>query len=375
MGQRDKEIIETTCSQCGTPLQIKYGTYRKTRGQPHLCRACRGKQESERIQSLPEEERIAYLSNKNSHISGGWKAQSAERKAQISADRKEAWANDPERKAAHCERMSQRWKDMSDERRRQQIDAMLKGQAAFWADEDNYKRMAQEARDRWYAQPPEVQKFVLDALAAGQAKYLASLTEDDLVRIKQKISTSSKRWWDGLSDEEYENKIQLLNDGLSRYLLAQDNVANEIDLRNEFNIARLSYDQYWRNETKHPEFDKLFQGKNPVKPEARVMWKHEWDFIVHTLRGNVLVDIDGSIHDNKNNQSPYRMFNDSQRPYQTDGLPAYIVQCYDNKLKTTTPVLDLVSGATISFHDFMMRLQCMNQSDADVKEMLKLLRK
>jgi len=113
------------------------------------------------------------------------------------------------------------------------------------------------------------------------------------------------------------------------------------------------------NLTSHPNIRKLFPyniqtGSDYVCPF------HRWDFMIITEKENIFVDIDGSIHDPKQTNyykkcltgnctllSDIENFYDSQRIYQTDNLPAYIIQCYDNKLTLNSPVRNIYNNTNI----------------------------
>ena len=93
----------------------------------------------------------------------------------------------------------------------------------------------------------------------------------------------------------------------------------------------------------------------------------------------ILIDIDGSIH--KLEQSKwivdgfdvggYIQFNDSQRPYQTDGLDAYIIQCYDDKLTNDTKVLHLQTNKEMSYKDFINEIKFLNYSKKEIRKIIK----
>jgi len=98
----------------------------------------------------------------------------------------------------------------------------------------------------------------------------------------------------------------------------------------------------WYNSIEYPDFHKLFPinkstGGKYVSPF------HRWDFLIYTYKTPILVDLDGSIH---NIQNPCLKkdtveFNDSKRIYQTDNLPAYIIQCYKGFIDEFTKVIDI----------------------------------
>ena len=56
----------------------------------------------------------------------------------------------------------------------------------------------------------------------------------------------------------------------------------------------------------------------------------------------------------------YYKFKDSQRFYQTDGLSAYIILCYNDNLTFDTDVYDLTLKSIIKFKDFISILNLLN---------------
>ncbi len=157
---------------------------------------------------------------------------------------------------------------------------------------------------------------------------------------------------------------------------------NESEFINYLNIHKINYLYQYTNKNKHPDFDKLFKI-NPVTNVDYVSPYHKWDFKLVIEGKEILVDIDGSIHFNKSyfvvhpytgiryNIYDYTKFKDSQRPYQTDGLDAYVVQCPDDKLTGETIVVNVSTGKKYSFTGFIYLLASYKLHDSDIKEVLK----
>ena len=131
--EKDLEIINIKCDNCGKDISIKYGTYRKTKNKHHYCRTCRGKFEHDRINALPEKERSEYLNKKNASISNGWAKQTLERKQEISQNRIAAWNNNSRRKLDHIKRLIERWNNMTLEERTEQLNKMSTGKEEYWS--------------------------------------------------------------------------------------------------------------------------------------------------------------------------------------------------------------------------------------------------
>ena len=64
-------------------------------------------------------------------------------------------------------------------------------------------------------------------------------------------------------------------------------------------------------------------------------------------------------------------FKESQRPYQTDGLPAYAVRYLDNVITDETEVWDLQHNAVIDFKSLISILRFNNMSKREQKKLLK----
>jgi hypothetical protein len=373
ISNRDKEIVNLKCDRCGEPIQIKYGSWRRNKNGPHLCRACRGKAESERINNLPPDEKKAYLESKNNAISKGWRNQSDDMKQHVSYMRKEEW-KDKDRRDKHAKMLKDRYKNYTPERQQQQIKSLLEGQTKFWSNPDNKDMQSDKARDRWYSQPKEEQERILSALNNGRIEFYENITPEDLESMRRKQSESMRRNWRSISNDDKEKRILKLKDGVKYNIINQRKSPNknELAIMNLLKMNGIPYELRVRNTKKHPEFDKLFP-KNPNKPGSIVIPYHEWDFALYTRSGKILLDVDGSIHNpnssnnmvtdtNGNKFVLYEQiaFKDSQRPYQTDGLPAYAVRCLDDKITKDTPVLNIVDNKEMALYQFINYLYYLN---------------
>jgi len=223
-----------------------------------------------------------------------------------------------------------RWENMSKEERKHHI------------------KIFHDARDNWWK---NLSKEELDEIANKHSivsrRYWKSLSEEQLKDVSNRVSDHFKSYHENMSKEERMRYNQKRKEGYERSI-GHDSNKNEIDFKNELNKIimfhnhDLKYECGWYNKIYYPDFHKLF----PINPitKGSVYWDHEWDFKV-TLNNDkeILIDIDGSIHDiNRKRPSKvlkYIQFNDSQRPYQTDGLDSYAVLVYDNNLTMKTVVL------------------------------------
>jgi len=222
-------------------------------------------------------------------------------------------------------------------------------------------------------------------ISSAKKKDWANLSDDEYNQRCSNISTGTTigmanmsleakkqmniNMMDGINKISYEEKIESWYKHCIKYnqisinymptLLRQvDDIINtegefmRILLNNNIgNFVKEFYNLY-----PHPNFHELFPN-NPITGAKYVSPFHRWDFIIRTIKTDIFIDIDGSIHDSsrdngfvtyktgKNeilvNLKELKQFDDSQRKYQTDNLPAYRVICYDNKLSLNTAVVNI----------------------------------
>jgi hypothetical protein len=78
----------------------------------------------------------------------------------------------------------------------------------------------------------------------------------------------------------------------------------------------------------------------------------------------ILVDGDGGVHNITNNtiMSKKIQENDLKRPYQCDGMNAYVIQCYNDDLYSNdTIVLSLYDNTIMSIREFMSMIVIWNE--------------
>lgn len=372
--EKDKEIVNLKCSKCGTPISIKFGSWRRTKDQPHYCRKCRGEMEHERINNLSEEERAYYLEKKNEAIQAGWAKQTAEQKAKISQDRSDAWAVNEERKEKTRQQMIERWKNCSPEKMKEHVAKLNQGKFNYWNNPANREYHSQRAREKWYKQSKEEQERILKALNDGRIEFYENLTLAQREEMLRKQSISMKKYWDNLSEEEKQIWNNNYRIGMEAYRkkLSENNSMNnnELEFADILDINKISYEVHYYNKTEHPDFKKLFPV-NTATGSKIISPFHEWDFMIHTKDEDILVDIDGSVHNPKNKTTGVTEFNDSKRPYQTDGLTAYAVLCYDDKITMDSLVINIKTEDIMTLRSLIFIISWMNLSDKD-KDKFKL---
>ena len=383
--KRDKEDVPMTCADCGKQYTMKFGSWRRNKNGIHRCKDCTMKELQRKINGSSEEERNALIARRNAAIKAGWAKQTDEQKKKISLDRSIAWSNDMKRKADLHERLVQMWKNMSDEDKNKQWEIMGKARNAYWNDDAHRKYHSCRARKKWYAQAPEEQARIIAAANKGYATYLENETAEQRAERLKKMSISMKKWWSSLSNEEFDEHIKKYRFGMDKYFkkLNQHNPnQNESVFIGFLEKYLLSFHHEYYSQKKYPNFDELFP-ENPVRKGIRIHPYHVWDFIIHLKDKDILVDVDGSIHDPESSSNvvrdshgnqfvlyDYISFNDSQRLYQTDGMDAYVVECYDNNMTEDSIVRNITSGKTTSLKNFLVDLSWESLSDEDKKEFL-----
>ena len=272
---------------------------------------------------------------------------------------------------------------------------------------------------KWRAKlTPEDIELLLQPARIGYKKWYNSLSEEEKeiinknksdkmilyhknmsIEEKDRLNRKYKDHWGNMTVEEYnmicENRKQIWK---NKSLDSKDNIIHinllnrssnieytntELEFINILNLNNIEFISQYTNETIYPDFHKLFPN-NPVTESDYTSPYHAWDFKISTLQKDILVDIDGSIHNpNKTNSYVSRngkqfslidfiQFNDSKRPYQTDGLDAYIIKCYnDNLYDKDVIVSNVQTNKDMNLNEFITLLNSYNMNDNEIKEMIK----
>jgi hypothetical protein len=302
------------------------------------------------------------------------------RAAKLRDASKESWANlsDEEYNRRVTEMSTLRkneWASMSEAERDQRKKLISEGQKERW---DNSPELREKYRFRfkewWESINDDDHNERVAILHDGFKNWFRNLTEEQREEFAERMGQYTKAWWDSLSVEEYIDVLQKQAEGYQRYLesVPKANQPNENELVFQDHLNRFGFEYQFQssNEKIHPDFNKLFP-LNPITGK-HVSPYHRWDYRVITLESDVLVDIDGSVHDPKNKTTGITEFNDSKRPYQTDGLPAYAVLCYDNDIKESTPVKNITTGEIMPFKAFITLLRMMNMTKKEQRKVLNL---
>lgn len=341
-----KKKITVTCDKCHNEFSMTEVCYKKKvkNNERILCQPCRMKEMSEKARNISEEDKIKYREKLSEAQKKRWSKTSDEERKRITA---------PMLAKTH-----ENYNNLSAEEKKARHDRLQAGNSKWWnslspEEKAKYGKIRSKAsRDFWDSVTPEM-----------------------MVEIGKRQSKGIKKFWDDMTDEEFKVWLEKHKEGLSKYFTERSEngglTNNEITMEDILKTNNLKYSTHSYSKLVHPDFDTLFPV-NTATGSTNISPYHEWDFRVHTLDGDVLVDIDGSVHDPKNKTTGVTEFNDSKRPYQTDNLPAYAVLCYDDNITKDTPVLNIVSGEKIALSNLMSILSWMNMTKKEKKKISKL---
>lgn len=372
---KDARNMGFKCIKCNKIYYVTYGVYRKYKPYVPICRSCKAK-------SWYNNASYEVKKRHDDALRKYWESKTDDEKKQISELHKNLWKDkSDEEKIRHSKvssiNMTRYWKTISPEefeRRRHISSDILK-----------------EFRDNI---TPEERAHISELISKSSKRYWNNISEDELNKRKihiseimkywwshvdeeslskrnKKLSEKSKLWWKSITEDEYKIWDERRRKGVERHLLNLQVELTHTEMRffyllvkNNMNFRCKDYNIY-----EHPDFKKLF-SINPVSKYKTVSPYHAWDFSIIPAYGKkIFIDIDGSIHDkstngfnNGNIVAQYVEFNDSKRPYQTDGLEAYAVLCYNDEIFDNTPVINITTNETVKFVDFVEYLKTLNKN-------------
>jgi hypothetical protein len=343
--------VEVKCYECGCTFTIKYTTYMsRPRNHQRRCFKCR-----------TAAGRKSWLKN--------WEEKPQEEKEHISEQRREWYQRAPkervdEVKQRRREGIQEYFKNLSEEERAKKIatgSQNLKKAIEYCTSKEGREKQAELAKTKYMSMTPEERNEKMMKIRDGWNKWFSNADN------RQKFSELMKSQWANLTKEEYY-----------RYMLKQQlgvaasNNPNQVEaeLIDKLNILIWNdeisgYKFQYVNQKIHEDFETMFPV-NPVSGSDKISPYHVWDFIIYKTDGtSALVDVDGSIHfqaimwklvvDGKDIGESIK-FKDSQRPYQTDGMDAYVVLAYSNTVTDDTPVLSLQSGEIMTVRQMLVLL-------------------
>lgn len=411
MSEYKTDRVSLVCDKCKTVYTIstrqRYSRIKENL--PNICKNCykdiRSQLTKDYHTNLSDEEKLSNANKRRER----WNNLSDEEKYdKIKSLNKgsRVWWNSlsEEDKEVHSQRYKKLWEDKSEYDRKKFIDKLSSNYIKWWNNlsEDEKQKFADDKK-QWWENLPEEEKC---KRSNRMAAYWANLSGDektnklDFVRnlhnnlsdeakeIKRKrISDKVQKYWDNITPEQFQEWKYKRAIGYNEYLsnLDIEPNKNELEFMNKLKLHNIEHQYQWYNTTMHPDFNNLFPY-NLVTNSTLINPYHSWDFIIHRGDTDILVDIDGGIHDPSKidyevtdcNNKKFKLidliqFNDSQRPYQTDNLPAYIVQCYDDNITDDTKVLSLHRNEVINVKQLLALLTPL-PSKKELKEYIKDLK-
>ena len=424
--------VTVTCQDCGCQFEISRSRHYKIMASDNptfRCKPCyKYWRKNVWYNELPEEKRNE-LSSKRSELSKGVWANMSEEKKEETNQKKSATRIDytDEWKADVRERVQNTWQNKTAEEKAIHSEIRRRNTQAFWdnldemgleemrakmaeaqkvyneslTEEEKAARAARIAeanhnfweslsdeeralvlqirseaqKKQWSEKSDESRNYIISRLVQGRIDWWNSLSEEEKIQYGLQ---HKEEFWDKMSEEEFKEWTRKASTGLKK----ADRNRLEVEFANILNVNHLPFDEQWSSEIEDPNFSTLFPhntstGSNKVSPF------HCWDFKINCKSDPVLVDIDGSIHDpNKAKSSivkgntvttlrEYIDFNDSKRPYQTDGMDAYVVQAYDNVIDNLIDVKNIKTGEIMTLQKFITILNFANLDEEERREIVR----
>ena len=411
--------VDLNCEKCGTPYTIRRDSYyhRKSKGRPNLCGKCRKvKHQSDMSEwhaNLTEEQKEQRGKQQGIKWRENWNNKSEEERNKLletlyeGRDNHEASMSEEERNKRNEERriISQNmWANRSEEERERIVNAMHEGKKNYydnlseeeradkikklcegfknWREnmtEEDKAKESEARRARWFAMSAEEQRRSLDTLHREWKAWYSNLNEEEMKEYRNSIH----KYWENMTQEGFIEWINRREEGITQYYKDMDGPKNLAELMFASMLDEFKIDYEWQYLSKkiHPLFTIKFPN-NPVL-NRRVSPFHRWDFLVKTRHGEVLVDVDGSIHDVGNKYitrygakiKELMMFNDNKRFYQTDGKMAYVVKVPNDVLQLNSPVMEIDSKnmcikSLMEYKDFLLILKFMNFTDKEIRDIM-----
>lgn len=257
----------------------------------------------------------------------------------------------------------------------------------------------------WESLSKDERKSRTDNLMKYYFNWYNNLSSEELDKLRLQSSVNSKKYWDSLSDEERLKAVIPLRKGYDAWWESLSHQEKEFQLDKQWagiietynprpselefidllKIEKLNFECQYRSK----EIPENFYEKYAINPitNSFVSARHTWDFIIHTKNRSVLVDIDGSIHDSistefanltiyngkKINLKDSVDFYDNQRIMKTDGMDAYVIKCYTDKLNMDDKVINIKTKEEMTLRSFIALLNSYNLTQTEMKELMKNL--
>lgn len=352
--RKNKIPIFLKCTVCGRKFPVQFETYMINKDKSDWrCRACNDAYRKALYDAKPQSDKDNFVEKQKARIKKYY--QSLE--------------NDPEKKLKNKENRKKGWeKRREDGTAEHCLEAMKEGRAKWYESLSEEEKLEywlgrEKGRSEWWnSLTKEEQDKHMQAARDGISKYVANLSEEEYIAHFANLRNANKEYWDNMTPEKYiQEKVEFAKnirkkkDNDPTVSLSIQSTPTEIEFANMLNIAKINHIMQYPSIEVHPEFRTRFT-KNPATGSDLVDPTHLWDFFVKTNKGNVFIDIDGSVH--KNN--PFVISNDTKRPYQTDGLDAYVIQAYDDTIGPDNTVVNIKTEEQTTVSGLIALLKAMN---------------
>lgn len=351
---RKKKIpIQMTCSVCGTKFPMQFGTYLLKRSKNPIwrCRRCNDDYRNQCFQNKTPEQRAAFTAKQQENMKRYYESMTAEEKAKNKLNRSKGW--DKRREEGTADHA---------------LEAMKIGRAEWYnslSDKEKiaYWKIREDGRSKWWngLTKPE-QDAHMSIAHKAISTWLQGKTDDELIEHFSNLRLGNQKYWEEMTPEKYREQcietalsLKEMKDMYPDMIPMKKLTDTELEFSNMLKSFKLPYTSQYPSVKIHPDFTKVF-SKNPLTGSDRINPSHLWDFLIRTESENVLIDIDGSVHSN----SDAIKFNDTKRPYQTDGLRAYIIKCPNDKLSKDNKVINIKNGSEMEVDQLFALLSILN---------------
>lgn len=262
--------------------------------------------------------------------------------------------------------------------------------------ENKYKKASETHKKNWASYDPEARAKRVQNAKEG----IHNMSDEKKALRSLHSSIATKKYMDSLSEEVKQHRSEMITKQMiernanmthEKYIHYAQAVAittnergptekqkptvNEQKFIDEYlNKYGIPFRWQYYNTTEHPKFNELFSS-NPVTGGKFVNPFHRWDFYIQGPNGWFLLDVDGSTHFKEYGRKVHPQtkieysrhddaaFKDSQRPYQRDDLPAYIIQAPKDDVNDDCTVIDVVTNKTCKLGAFINQLKKLQFTD------------
>ena len=391
--------LSVFCHDCGKPIKVAFTTYlTKCLDETWRCEECNKKYASYVAKKFyasetPEDKK----KRAEFHYNRWMKKSSEERKEHMQAAHNalmQKYENEtPEEKESRRQFLIDiaklGWSGLTEEEKKLKLKPLRDGGSKYYSTRseeqrvDHNNKLAISNKKAWEKMSDdEIIKRLTPAWDAWR-KWYNSLSESELEAHNKFLEIISNDYYNNETEEQKRKRGKHIFDGsvkteyqralqstekLNYMVNDKDLNETEIQFRHLLIDNDIPYNLLYCNTSIYPDFNILFPY-NPYTKYNHVSPFHEWDFILYLNGTNIFVDIDGSHHDLRKmdyyvfskslgieiNMAQKQYFYDMQRPYQTDGLDAYIVKCHDDDIyKDDVRVENIKTKEEMTLQEFMI---------------------